>query len=1071
MPHQSSQGHDFLTPFDLKRIFIGRKRELAAFERALQDWRDLMTQTGREQPPVTAEPSPQEQIQGFVALLYGHGGFGKSTLLRRYRASAEGQNQRLNTIQITLSKIIDWEFAIGGSRGLFHSPSSQEPDAAAYFQLLCRQLAEAFQKKPGDFKQYQKAIKLIEQARRDAHQALDNLTQEEQFAGLRRMVGEGVVQLIRLVAPRPGQIMDMAHLDEQIKKLAGVGAEIGAEHLVEAFEHLRAKLKERLEDYLDPALRLGLALGEDLQHWALKAPLLVFFDTYEEIDEGDRFLRMVMAAAGSHVGWVLAGRDNLWASGEQEHRSSEMIYGYKDLVPLDRCLPVDFTTSGVGTFSSKDIQEYFDQLCQQVRTYCPLPTITQEGARQVREVTLGVPLAVQIAAGIYLETRGKLEEITKSDKGKGHDTLVGRMVERYLLHTRADQNEKAKLYALALLRRADQPPAVAAALGLTPKEAETGYTEELNRLHRRYSFIFTEKEEPALHQEVRHFLRLWLLKHRTEPEQAAIIERLKSAQMERLLQLEADRQYSSLEQRLEDDEWVNSYLDITEQQFWADPAQGVRHALLLMIAAAIYQDHLPQEMVQLGSFFESQMKAPYCEWWHWAATGLVYQKDLPPSNKVLVSLKALLELLPKQHLAFPAPLPDSREELEAALWWLLGDAFLGTDNTQAVFWYEQALSRLGKYPALLAAAAYAYIISTHELPGTEGFPLLERAIELEPSDTTAYMYRAAGYSHIGQYQRAIEDYTQALTLDPTADTYYRRGSAYYELGDYQHAIEDYTRALALRPKDAEIYESRGKAYQKLADYEHCIEDFTHAITIVFNSPNAWINRGSVYYELQEYQHAIDDFTQAIAAAERSAEILQTLPFPAAGPMPEQEATADHIFTVADDPDAAWAYSYRALAFLWQKDLPKAQADFQRCSELYQIDINRRWMAMWAGMGKERGNNEAAERLEQIASIKPTSYVACVCQGVALGLRGHLKQGLEKLEQAIQLDPEEWDAYFWKGLLCAYFYPGKLERATTAIEKALEVGLPPILLTPLYWLEKERPKSFTALKVYLERYGV
>src|SRR5690348_5587871 len=174
MPRRSFQNHNPLQ-FDLNQIFIGRKRELAFFARALLDWRDLMMKTKGEQPPVRAEPSPQEQIQSFVTLLYGHGGFGKTTLLRRYRALAEEQNQHISVSMITLSKIIDWEFAIGSNHGLFLLPNGQEPVAATYFQLLCHQLSEALQKKPGDFKQYQKATKLVEQAKRDAHQALDNL--------------------------------------------------------------------------------------------------------------------------------------------------------------------------------------------------------------------------------------------------------------------------------------------------------------------------------------------------------------------------------------------------------------------------------------------------------------------------------------------------------------------------------------------------------------------------------------------------------------------------------------------------------------------------------------------------------------------------------------------------------------------------------------------------------------------------------------------------------------------------------------------------------------------------------
>src|SRR5205814_5046307 len=126
-------------------------------------------------------------------------------------------------------------------------------------------------------------------------------------------------------------------------------------------------------------------------------------------------------------------------------------------------------------------------------------------------------------------------------------------------------------------------------------------------------------------------------------------------------------------------------------------------------------------------------------------------------------------------------------------------------------------------------------------------------------------------------------------------------------------------------------------------------------------------------------------------------------------------------------------------------------------------LNSAWMAEWTGMSKQRVGREVSARLEEIAKIDPEHYVAYVCRSVVSGLRGNLKEGLEEIEKAIALDPAVWDAYFWKGMLFAYYYQGhshqREKMAMEAIEKALEVGLPPILLTPLNWLEHDNPTFF------------
>src|SRR5437762_1790943 len=68
---------------------------------------------------------------------------------------------------------------------------------------------------------------------------------------------------------------------------------------------------------------------------------------------------------------------------------------------------------------------------------------------------------------------------------------------------------------------------------------------------------------------------------------------------------------------------------------------------------------------------------------------------------------------------------------------------------------------------------------------------------------------------------------------------------------------------------------------------------------------------------------------------------------------------------------------------------------------------------------------------------PTEDMRYFCEGLLSGLEGRLKDGLAELEKAIELDPEDYDAYFWKGMFSAYFYKGRPQMAYAAIEKALE----------------------------------
>ncbi len=62
----------------------------------------------------------------------------------------------------------------------------------------------------------------------------------------------------------------------------------------------------------------------------------------------------------------------------------------------------------------------------------------------------------------------------------------------------------------------------------------------------------------------------------------------------------------------------------------------------------------------------------------------------------------------------------------------------------------------------------------------------------------AYDKRGIAYTKLGEYRRAIEDYDQALRLDPGyAIAYNNRGDVYNELDDYERAAKDWEQSIRI----------------------------------------------------------------------------------------------------------------------------------------------------------------------------------------------------------------------------------------------------------------------------------
>jgi tetratricopeptide (TPR) repeat protein len=144
-----------------------------------------------------------------------------------------------------------------------------------------------------------------------------------------------------------------------------------------------------------------------------------------------------------------------------------------------------------------------------------------------------------------------------------------------------------------------------------------------------------------------------------------------------------------------------------------------------------------------------------------------------------------------------------------------------------------------------------------------------------------YVARGGAYAAKGQYDRAIEDFDQAIRLNPNyAEAFGRRGDAYFGKGQYDRAFEDFDHAIRINPNDARAFVARGNAYLgrglaaclpsssppcalAIAQYDRAIEDFDQAIRINPNDAMAFHRRGIPYFAKRQPDRAIEDFDQAI----------------------------------------------------------------------------------------------------------------------------------------------------------------------------------------------------------------
>ncbi|MFW6105173.1 MAG: tetratricopeptide repeat protein [Chloroflexota bacterium] len=111
---------------------------------------------------------------------------------------------------------------------------------------------------------------------------------------------------------------------------------------------------------------------------------------------------------------------------------------------------------------------------------------------------------------------------------------------------------------------------------------------------------------------------------------------------------------------------------------------------------------------------------------------------------------------------------------------------------------------------------------------------LDRALELDSTNADDYTFRAMAHAKLGDCDKAIPDYTEAIELAPDADVYNRRGSCYQDIGEIDKAIADYSRAIELDPEYSAAYYNRAGAYVELGMDAEAISDLRKFLTLSYD---------------------------------------------------------------------------------------------------------------------------------------------------------------------------------------------------------------------------------------------
>ena len=310
----------------------------------------------------------------------------------------------------------------------------------------------------------------------------------------------------------------------------------------------------------------------------------------------------------------------------------------------------------------------------------------------------------------------------------------------------------------------------------------------------------------------------------------------------------------------------------------------------------------------------------------------------------------------------------------------------------------------------IIAAWYSYLTYERNKVWKDDLTLWNDNVMKSPHIARPVTNRGVAYTALGQWDKAIADYSTAIKINPGyMDAWFGRGFVYSHAGRYDKAIADDTRALELTPNQPKVYFNRGIAYGNLGQWDKAIADYSTAIGIDSNYSQALYNRGVCYATLEQWDKAIADYSRSVRIDPKQPLVYSNLGVAYIKTGLPEKAIADFSVAIALDPHFARAYSNLGLTYgnlgQWEKAIANYDMAIQNDPNFANDYYNRGYA--YNNLGQW---DKAIADFSMAIRINAAYAKAYFNRGVAYGNLGQWDKAIADYASALGIDPQFKAAY-------------------------------------------------------------
>lgn len=293
----------------------------------------------------------------------------------------------------------------------------------------------------------------------------------------------------------------------------------------------------------------------------------------------------------------------------------------------------------------------------------------------------------------------------------------------------------------------------------------------------------------------------------------------------------------------------------------------------------------------------------------------------------------------------------------------------GADNSRSLDAIDKALTLLEGEPKKLAEALLIRATLAQD-PG-QRLADLDRAVEVDPENASAWEMRALHYQSVGEFANAIADLEKLLEIAPdNLEVRERMAKAYFGLKQPEKGLEQLDKIIELRPDLPQGHLLRAQYHLTTKQPVEALKDLDAAVEVAPRQPRLLMMRAEVRRLQNQLTEAMEDIERILELVPGAVSGIHLRSRVLADQGKVSEALADLMLLVKEQPDAL-EFRLDLIQLLMRDDRPRRA--IEECSAAL----------------------EKAENHPLFLSLRATAYISV----------GKHSEAIEDYEAALPQDPE------------------------------------------------------------------